>query len=317
MIHALFPIVIAVRSWSRRSGIAFCVVAVLLMGCRSSSFNDSPLSIRQEVQPASNTLDAAYVRASGSHLPLVLLVAEPGATRADDNAWAMLRNSELRKTLRKTTNQVVASRLDMSISRNRAQLTRFHVIRTPLLLCLSPQGILVSRDVPPITEKLISTRIEELVRRAPELDAKFASLEQAVARDTNNAAARSALADFLLGQQNALEAIAHLEVIAHSERNPVNQRTRAWIELARAHLWVGEPEKARQEAQSLDAALGARDSQARAGSKLILGIHDANLKRPDQARQEFQSAIDLAPGSPYAREAAQLLEELRKGGDPR
>ena len=299
--------------WSRRSGIAFCVVAVLSMGCRSSSFNDSPFSIRQEVQPASDTLDAAYARASGSHLPLVLLVAEPGATRADDNAWAMLRNSELRKT----TNQVLASRLDMSISRNRAQLARFHVIRTPLLLCLSPQGILVSRDVPPITEKLISTRIKELVRRAPELDAKFASLEQAVGRDTNNAAARSALADFLLGQQNALEAIPHLEVIAHSATNPVNQRTRAWIELARAHLWVGEPEKASQEAQSLDAALGARDPQARAGSKLILGIHDTNLKRPDQARQEFQAAIDLAPGSPYAREAAQLLEELRKGGDPR
>ena len=110
---------------------------------------------------------------------------------------------------------------------------------------------MVTRDEQAITKGLVLNRIEEVAKRGHELDMQLAVLEGAVARDENDAAAQLQLADFLLAQKNAREAIAHLEVLARNEAADTGLRVRAWVELARAHFWTIEAEKGRHEANDL------------------------------------------------------------------
>jgi tetratricopeptide (TPR) repeat protein len=164
-----------------------------------------------------------------------------------------------------------------------------------------------------LDKALVLRRIAESFRDGPALDAQLAALRRGAETNPDRCAALVELADFLLAHRNALEAIPDLAAVAHNETCADPQRVKAWVALARAHLWVGEPEKARVEAENLIASLGAHLPEARAGGKLILGIQDANLKRPALARQDFKEAMVLAPGTPYAKEAADMIEDLRKG----
>jgi hypothetical protein len=82
--------------------------------------------------------------------------------------------------------------------------------------------------------------------------------------------------------------------------------------MARAHLWIGEPEKARHEAKDLIATLGPTASEAIAGGNLVLGLQDITAKRYELARREFQAAIAAAPQSAYAAAAADELANLPK-----
>ena len=89
------------------------------------------------------------------------------------------------------------------------------------------------------------------------------------------------------------------------------ERTRAWVAMGRAHLWVGEPEKARHAAQALMATLGPRSPDAMAGGNLLRGLQDAKAKRYDRAATEFQAAVDVAPPkSPYGAEARRRIGEV-------
>jgi len=258
---------------------------------------------------AAETLDAAMTQASSQHKPLMVLVAESGRSRADDTALHLIESSKTGQSPRGLASCV----LDLGLSRNRAIAARFHPVQTPLLVCLSSRGVIISRDTKPLSKRLILEWADEAVQKGPELDAQLLALQQELQTSSNSVAALFALSDFLLARGNALEAIPPLAMLAHRETVDDGRRVQAWVALARAHLWIGEPEKARAEATSLIATLGPRLAEARAGGKLILGIHDANLNRPAQARREFEEAIAQAPDTAYAKEAAKMIEDLRKG----
>ena len=253
-------------------------------------------------------LDAEIARAAEAKRPIVLFVLDSGQN--DEDAKSLLDVST-----RKANEIGVATLvLDLSVSRNRATATRFHITDTdmPLLVCLSPKGVIVSRDERPITKEHVLKRIAEAARRAPEIDAKLAELEEAAAKNSKDAPAQLAIADFLLAQHNAREAIPYLESVAHSDLVDTSLRVRAWVELARAHLWISEPEKGRHEAAELMATLAAKSPEALAGGKLVQGLQDASGKRMALARQEFDAAIAAAPKSTYAKEAVEALAKLPK-----
>jgi tetratricopeptide (TPR) repeat protein len=202
--------------------------------------------------------------------------------------------------------------LDLSISRARATAARFHPVTTPLLVCLSPHGVIISRDTESITESLILERMQHALARSPELDAKLDLLEKAADNETDTDA-QMQLADFLMDRKNAFEAIPVLAAVAHLDTVDSALRVRAWEELGQAHLWVGEAEKAHFEAQNLMATLGPVTPEARAAGNLVLGNQDAaNPIRFARARQEYEAAVAAAPDSTYGKQAATALANLPK-----
>jgi len=271
---------------------------VLLAACRSTP----PGGATSESSPME--INVAMTRAAESKQPLTILVAEPGQNAANDRAVSAFLSREVQS--RAGASSLL---LDIGNSRNRATATRFHPVLTPLLVCLSSTGITVSRDEKPITKKLILRRMQEAGQVGPSLDAQYVALQQAAA--AGNTAARMALASFLMAHHNAIEAIPTLEEIAHSAANDGAVRTDGWVMLAKAHLWIAEPEKGRHEAETLLRELGARIPEAQAGGHLVLGLQDVNLKRAALARDEFRAAMSAAPGSSYAVEAADALSQLR------
>jgi len=278
-------------------------IVALLAGCRSGPDSSPPSVINNAPTP---DLDAEIARASILRQPILILVTESGQSQADDRARTLFETFAFKGK----GESIVPVLLDISVSRNRAMAARFHVTNTPLLLGLSPMGLIVTRDQKPLTKELVRNRINDLAQRAQELDAKLALLEDAAARNGNDPTAQLQLADFLLSHQNAREAIPHLAAVAGSEAADPARRVRAWVELARAHLWIAEPEKARHEAEDLIAALGPKIAEARAGGNLVLGMQDANAKRMAVARQELDAAIAAAPESEYARQAAEALAKF-------
>jgi hypothetical protein len=125
------------------------------------------------------------------------------------------------------------------------------------------------------------------------------------------------LAEFLIAQQNAREAIAPLKSVADDTNAEITLRIHAWVEMGRAHLWIGEPEKGRYSAIKLAETLGPQHADAIAGCNLVRGIQDTNAKRYGRARDEFRLAISSAPESIYAKEAADRLAKVPETGTPR
>ena len=137
--------------------VMFAAVA-LLTGCRSESDHSVPSATQAATTP---NLDAEIARASTLRQPILVLVAESGLSRADDQARTLLEN------LTAKNDSIVSVLLDLSVSRNRATAARFHITNTPVLLCLSSKGLIVSRDAAPITHALLTKRVEEVARKGP------------------------------------------------------------------------------------------------------------------------------------------------------
>jgi hypothetical protein len=279
----------------RRGRYLWIVLCSLLLASRARSQT-----------PQLTDLDLCQLHAAGLKLPLLLLVAESDASRNDNRARALVA-SLAKKDLR---GKCVVFSLDLAISRNRAMVGRFHVTNTPVLFYLSPKGIIISRDERTITKKTVLQRVAEAQEQSPEVDASLTSLETAVHPQTNDITAIFDLTDFLLAHQNDFEAIPYLTAVAHSDAYPSSTRTRAWVALAQAHLWIGEGEKGRHEAEDLIAALGPALPEAQSGGELVLGLQDAMQQRPTRARGEFGKAIAAAPESIYGKEATQALATL-------
>lgn len=286
------------RSWSKTVG-AFALAALaFLAGCGTAP--NFPVESGGTVD-----LDELIAHASELKQPLAVMIIESGASRADDTAGSLLQFDF--KSLKGAS--FLGALVDISVSRNRAQALRFHVTSTPMLVCLSSIGIIISRDGPPLTRSLVLKRILEARTQGPALDAQLASLQDAAAKGTN-AVAKLALTDFLLAHHNDLQAIPMLESVAHSAAQPPADRIRAWVDLARAHYWIAEPEKGLHEAQSLIATLGNESPEALAGGNLAIGVHDAETGNPERARKELQAAASAAPASDYGLEAARALATL-------
>jgi hypothetical protein len=257
---------------------------------------------------ADSELDNALQRSAQLKEPLIILVAESGQSHADDAALKLMDSPAIAAM----TKQVVTVVLDLSVSRNRAVAARFHPVETPLLLCLSSEGVIISRDEKHISKSELLKRIEDARQHGAELDAKLDQLREDAAKGGDGTEARLRLSDFLLQHRNSFEAIPVLEGVVHSKTNSPPARVRAWVSLARAHLWVMEVEKARHEADDLIATLGQEDPEAIAGGNLIHGIQDANGKRAALAREEFRAAIAASPDSAYGKEAKEALVKLPK-----
>jgi hypothetical protein len=287
----------------RQTGVVILAIWVLLAGCRSES--DVPAT---KVAPSDGTpdLDAEIARASSLRQPIFVLVAESGLSREDDRACSLLKTLAVNGQLGNVDFVV----LDLGVSRNRAMAARFHPINTPVLLGLSPGGLIVTRDETAMTKDLVFKRIKEVAQRGRELDVKLALLDDEIARSGNDAKAQWELAGFLLAHQNAREAISHLEVIARDEAADSTLRVRAWVELVRAHFWIAEAEKGRHEANDLIAILGPKSADARAGGNLVLGVQDASANRTAEARREFEASVAAAPESVYAKQATEALAQL-------
>ncbi len=189
-------------------------IAALLTGCQSQK--EKPPE-----QPAIFDIDAELARAKETKQPLAIFIA----VRGDDASLFDFAMQQAAKV------GIRFEIVDIGYSRNRATAMRFHLGETPLLVCLTPHGVIVSRTEPPQTKELILKRFAELIEQAPQLDAKLAALDAEVAKKPADAAAHLQLADFLLKQQNAREAIPHLAAVAHADENDPTQRVRAWVEL--------------------------------------------------------------------------------------
>jgi hypothetical protein len=287
----------------KQAGAVALALLALLAGCRSDASYSAPTAMTGAATP---DLDAEIARASHLQRPILLLLAESGQSKADDQAQALFETLAVKDN----RESIVSISLDVSFSRNRVEAAWFHATNTPVLLGLSPRGVIITRDQMPLTKELFLSRIEEIKQQAHALDAKFASLEEAAAKDGNDVTAQLELADFLLAQRNAREAIPHLAAVARYDSADSARRVRAWFELARAHFWIGEPEKGRHEAQDLMTVLGPKTAEARAGGNLMLGTQDAAAKRMALARREFEAAIAAAPESVYAKQAAEALAKL-------
>lgn len=295
--------------WRQRSAMSTVALAVLLAGCRSEPIRPAPQATANNA--AVVDLDA-LLKSFDLPRPMLVIIAEPGFSSADNDAIALLEDS----TVKSRCDRITPILLDIGISRNRATATRFHLTDTdtPMLVCLSPGGVIISRDEKPITRELVLKRIDEAVQSAPQLDARRRLLEEAVARNANDVNAKVNLADFLVARQNAREAVPYLESVAHAEAVDARVRVRAWVELARAHLWIAESEKSRHEAKDLIATLGPTIPEALAGGKLVLGMQDARGKRFALARSEFADAMAAAPDSVYAKQAAEAAAKLPTEG---
>lgn len=295
-----------VKNYAPHLFVVLCTA--FLAGCRLGPGHGGAATI---VTP--EELSATQVQAEKLNRPLVVLITESGSGAADNDAHAIFATRRVVQTANKTA---VTAWLDLSVSRARATAARFHPVDTPLLVCLSPHGVILSRDTAPITENLILDRMQQALAQSPELDAKLEQLQKA-ADNKNDTAAQMRLADFLTERKNAFEAVPVLAAVAHSDAVDSNLRIRAWADLVRAHFWIGEAEKARFEAQDLMTTLGAAKPEARAAGNLVLGNQDAtNPKRFARARQEFEAAIAAAPDSTYGKQAAAALANLPKGDSP-
>jgi hypothetical protein len=280
----------------------FLAVMSLLAGCQSGS------DISSTVTSATATpdLNASLAQAAAAARPTIILIVESGQSRADDRAHALFDAMEASGQLQ----NVLPLLLDLGASRNRATAARFHATNTPVLLGLSPKGLIVTRDEKQITKELILNRIAEVARRSPDLDTKFAALLAVTQKEGNSPAAELELGDFLLSISNAREAIPHFEKIAQDTSAATNLRVCAWVDLVRAHVWIAELEKARHEADNLIATLGPTSPEALAAGKFALGLEEIAAKHQKVARQQLQAAIAAAPESDYAKQAAATLKSL-------
>jgi tetratricopeptide (TPR) repeat protein len=287
--------------------VAWFFAALLLMTAGSETAFGFPKP-EQIITPAD--LTAAQKKASQLDRPLLVLVAEKGGSRADDDALDAFAS---RRVLQKADGQVLLAILELSVSRARATGARFHPVESPFLICLSPRGMVFSRSQKPINNELIVEKMRQAVENSPATDRKLETLEKAAASHKDEVAAQLALADFLMQRQNAFEAIPVLEAVAHSKEVPAPVRIQAWADLVRAHFWIVESEKGRHEAMDLIAELGTTNPEAHSAAMLALGNQDAtNPKRIERARQEFEEAAAAAPDSVYATQATAALAHLGK-----
>ena len=296
-----------------RHGIAFLAALACLAGCRAEP-EKPPAPARVE----SPDLDAELARARIEKRLVLVLVTEAGKSPDDAAARALIADAAIRARAEKW----IVVDLDVGVSRSRAAATRFHTASTPLLLCLSSSGIVVSRDDTAVTKELVLARMDEAARAGPELDKTLGDLEAGAAGRcvstfsrggwTHSLYARATdldlmkLADFLVAQKNAREAIPHLETVRRFEGADMALRTRAAVEEARAHYWVGEPEKGRHVAEELIATLGATSPDAKAAGYFVLGAQDVPGRQKERGLRELDQAIAAAPESVYGKQAAEL-----------
>jgi hypothetical protein len=256
---------------------------------------------------SSESFDDALAKAHQANKPLAVLVIDPDRGSADRSAQKVFESALASRS------DVASLVLDLRASRNRAAAAPLHALDVPTLICLSPKGIIVSRDEGFFTQALVREQIDRAIEISAQLDRRFSELQTKAVASPNDVKLQMDVADFLLAQHNDQLAIPYLKRVADDEQADLDNRIRAWVALGRAYLWDVEPEKARHCAQALIETLGPRSPEALAGGNLVRGLQDTKAKRWGRAREEFTAAVKAAPESAYGREAASLLAKLPTG----
>jgi len=277
------------------------VLVAALAGCSSSE----PTKPAPQIAPAGPDLDAELARAREKKCLAVVFVTE---SQSPIPARFLLEDPEVRARMEKH----VLVDLDVNVSRSRAAAMRFHLrdTPTPFVVYLSSQGLELARDVKEITKAGVLRHIEEAEREGPKEDAVLAELEAVSAQDPGDSGAHTAIAAVQVDLHDMQGAIPHLEKVARSERADLPLRVRSWVNLARAHYWIGENEKGLHEARDLMATLGPRSPEALAAGHLVIGIAHAAAGRREKALEELDAAIAAAPDSDYGRKAQEERSKL-------
>ena len=247
-----------------------CAFAVFIGGCGvASGPGKNP--------PGVVDLGAEIAHAGEAKRPLVVLVGELGTNGADRTAAALLEN----RASNSHGDVMQFLKIDLGNSRNRSTAARFHLVQTPVLVCFSPMGVIVSRDQGPITAETLGKRLDDLPTRAADIDAQFASLLDALNTSKQYLASRRDLAKFLLAHQNDREAIPyHLAELAGSDLAEPTDRANAWVSHCPRppvdrRTGKGPAPKRKRSSQRSDQAT----PDAIAGGNLVLGTQDATAKR--------------------------------------
>ena len=192
--------------------------------------------------------------------PVLVLIVDSGSGDADNDAASLLEDPAIKE--RSDRMHAGSARpCYLAESRDGGAIPRH---RYALLVCLSPGGVIVSRDEKPITQETGSQTHRRGGETVPDLDPDTRCYktrlvpwsERAVATNPNQTAGKLNLADFLLAHHNAREAIPLFASVAHSDAGR-DKRSRAGLgRPGSAHLWIAEPEKGRHEAKDLIASLG-------------------------------------------------------------
>jgi tetratricopeptide (TPR) repeat protein len=243
-------------------------------------------------------LDAELARARRESRPVLVLVTEAGRSPRDDEARALLGD----ETVRACAADWIVVDLDLNGSRGRAAASRFHAAPMPLVLCLSPHGVVLSRDGR-VTRELVLARMNEAERLAPRLDAELEAL--AIHADSG-VRARMDLAEFLDAHFNWHAAIPHFAAVWKSDSADLELRVRAAAAEAQAHHLIGEPEKERHVAEELIATLGATSPAARAAGYYLLGARDLRAQHEAEAVRNLDQAVAAAPDSDFGLQARNL-----------
>jgi len=268
------------------------------------------LVVRGANDPRIIDIDAELSQASAAKKPITVLLVDPGNSVDDRNLLSYFKWSA--DKLHQMGSRTLI--IDVSLSRNRATATRYHLFNTPVIVCLTPRGLVFSQDARPGFHKILPERVENLVAGWAELDGRLAQLEHGLERDTDKIHAHMRLAEFLEAQDNKREAIPHFEAVAHEFGADLNERVKAWETLARCHFWVAEPEKGRHEATDLISTLGPKTPDAIAAGNYDLGLQDYVAKRYSRAREEFDAAVAASPDSEYGKKAKNLLQSAASIG---
>lgn len=296
---------------SSRRSFQGCLSAIaLLAGCHASSQrNGAP---ETAAEPPEQTLRRAADAAREKRLPLFVVVYDPARDAGElvDYAASIVRAGGVSPLLHGDALIAIGAALSLSDSRSRAAAAPLHAVDAPTLVLRSPGGVGLSRDEGELSIAMLNDRVTRAATQMSAEDATFARLSAAVEERPAEVARRVALADYLLAHDNARLAIPHLRLVADDAGAHVAVRVHAWTAMARAHLWMIEPEKARYASQALIDQLGPTTPLAIAGGNLVRGLQDTRAKRFGRARDELNAAVAAAPDSEYGREAAALLLKL-------
>jgi hypothetical protein len=239
--------------------------------------------VRMPAVAAGPDLDAALERARSLTRATLLVVTDSGAPALDARVREILRDARVQAR----TAKLEVAELDLDLSRSRAAALRFHVTDAPALVSFSPGGRIVARDDKVESAETVLAHLDQAELAGTALDEALAALEAKIAAQPDDLDARRALASELLAHQSWREAMTHLQTLAHAERLDVPSRVGAWVDLARAHFAIGEPEKGRRSAKELLAQLGPGSPEARSAGNLLLGVRDGELGRVRLALEEL------------------------------
>ena len=292
-----------------------CVVPVLALalGCSSGEKSAEP-----EKPDYSSTagldLERALANARSSHKPLVVEVF------ADSNRGSLPTRVPFDLSIPVGDPDVRVKLAEFELcqaSSKTFDADRFHVV-APALVYLSSKGVIIGRDEGELTKDALLKSLDQAKSAGRELDIELASLEARLAdsldgngpRRDLDVTANRALADFYIAHQNWSEAHLPLRIIANSGNAPPPMRVRAFVDIGRGLLWVGDSEGARGYADELEKGLGKTTPDAVAGARLIQGEIEAEANRKDEALKKLDEAVRASPDSVYGKRAKQERERL-------